>query len=257
MKSRLVAGLAAVLLAIVGAVLTFSYAQGADQRAVKDLQPKAVLIVAKTIPAGTPVESMKASLATEQLPGTAVAKTALATVDGETGKVAAVDLVPGEQLVSERLVAPNELKAPGSVDVPAGLQEISFQVDPVRVVGGRLTPGEHVGIFISMDKGGIEAKADKETTQLAIRKVLVTAVQRAPEAAAAKPAPSAAPTDPTANPQDTTLPTGALLLTVAVKDTDAAKIVFASEYASIWLSKEPLDAADNGRGIVTRPDLYK
>ncbi|MBT2514386.1 Flp pilus assembly protein CpaB [Arthrobacter sp. ISL-30] len=257
MKSRLVAGLAAVLLAVVGAVMTFSYAQGADQRAVKDLQPKGVLVVTKAIPAGTPVESMTASLATEQLPGTAVAKTALATVDGEAGKVAAVDLVPGEQLVSERLVAPAELKAPGAVEVPAGLQEVSFQVEPVRVVGGRLTPGDHVGIFISMEKGGIEAKADKETTQLAIRKVLVTAVQRAPQAAAAQPTPSASPTDPAANPQDTTLPTGSLLLTVAVKDTDAAKIVFASEYASIWLSKEPLDAADNGRGIVTRPDLYK
>ena len=255
MKSRLVAGLAAVLLAVVGAVMTFSYAQGADQRAVKDLQPKGVLVVAKAIPAGTPVESMKASLTTEQLPGTAVAKTALSTVDGETGKVAAVDLVPGEQLLAERLVAPTELKSPGSVDVPAGLQEVSFQVEPVRVVGGRLSPGDHVGVFISMEKGGVEAKADKETTQLSIRKVLVTAVQRAPEAAAAKPAPSS--TDPAANPQDTTLPTGALLLTVAVKDTDAAKIVFAAEYASIWLSKEPLDAADSGRGIVTRPDLYK
>jgi pilus assembly protein CpaB len=252
-----VAGLAAVLLAVVGAVMTFSYAQGADQRAVKDLQPKGVLVVAKAIPAGTPVESMMASLATEQLPGTAVAKTALSTVDGETGKVAAVDLVPGEQLLAERLVAPAELKSPGSVDVPAGLQEVSFQVEPVRVVGGRLSPGDHVGVFISMEAGGVEAKADKETTQLSIRKVLVTAVQRAPQPAAEKPAPSDGSTDPAANPQDTTLPTGALLLTVAVKDTDAAKIVFAAEYASIWLSKEPLDATDSGRGIVTRPDLYK
>lgn len=257
MKSRLVAGLAAVLLAVVGAVLTFSYAQGADQRAVKDLQPKGVLVVAKAIPAGTPVESMKASLATEQLPGTAVAKTAVSSLDGETGKVAAVDLVPGEQLVSERLVAPNELKAPGAVDVPAGLQEVSFQVEPVRVVGGRLAPGDHVGIFISMESGGIEAKADKATTQLTLRKVLVTAVQRAPEAAAAEPAPSPDATGPATNPQDTTLPTGSLLLTVAVSDTDAAKIVFAAQYASIWLSKEPLNAADNGRGIVTRTDLYK
>ena len=34
------------------------------------------------------------------------------------------------------------------------------------------------------------------------------------------------------------------MLTVAVSDVDAAKIVFAAEYAKMWLSKEPLDATD-------------
>jgi pilus assembly protein CpaB len=29
------------------------------------------------------------------------------------------------------------------------------------------------------------------------------------------------------------------MLTVAVSDVDAAKIVFAAEFAKIWLSKEP------------------
>ena len=72
MKSRLLAGAAAVVLAIVGAMLVISYAQGADQRAVKNLEPVAVLVVKTAIPAGTPVESMTASVATEQLPAAAV-----------------------------------------------------------------------------------------------------------------------------------------------------------------------------------------
>lgn len=259
MKSRLVAGLAAALLAVVGAVLTFSYAQGADQRAMKDLDPVSVLVVKKAVPAGTPVESIKASLATEQLPGTAVAKTALKTLDGEDGKVTAVDLVVGEQLVSERLVAPAELKTPGSVTVPKGLLEVSFQVEPQRIIGGRLAPGEHVGIFISMEKGGIDAKADKETTQLSIRKALVTAVQRAPEAAAAKSGAKAGaePGAAEANPQDTTLPTGSLLVTVAVPDVEASKIVFAAEYASIWVGKETAETSDNGPRIIQRNEVYR
>ncbi|MGX9900230.1 RcpC/CpaB family pilus assembly protein [Arthrobacter sp. SA17] len=171
--------------------------------------------------------------------------------------MAAVDLVPGEQLVAERLIAPEELKTSGSVKVPAGLQEVSFQLEPQRVVGGRLTPGDHVGVFISMKEGGLEAKADKETTQLAIHKALVTAVQRAPEAAAAaqpQPAPS---TEPTTDPRDSTLPTGSLMLTVAVNDVDAAKIIFAAEYATIWLTREPLDAQVSGTKIMQRPEVYK
>lgn len=257
MKSRLLAGVAAVVLAIIGAVLMFTYAQGADQRAVQNMEPVGVLVVKTAIPAGTSVETMKASVTVEQLPGTSVAKTSLKNWGGVDGKVAAVDLVPGEQLVAERLVAPEELKASGSVKVPAGLQEVSFQLEPQRVVGGRITPGDHVGVFISMEKGGIEAKADKETTQFSVHKALVTAVQRAPEApAAAQPAPTAGAT-PAANPRDSTLPTGSLMLTVAVNDVDAAKIIFASEFASIWLTREPLDAQDNGPRIFERTEVYK
>ena len=253
MKSRLLAGVAAVVLAIVGAILVVSYAQGADARAVQGLDPVQVLVVTKAVPAGTPVAALAGFVASQDLPGRAVTQSALKNLDGLAGKVTAVELLPGEQLVAERLVAPEELKASGSVEVPEGLQEISFQLEPQRVVGGRLVPGDHIGIFISQAKGGIEAKPDKETTQLAIHKVLVTAVQRAP-VATPSPQPSANGSAPA---EDTSLPTGSLLLTVAVNDVNASKIVYASEYASLWLSKEPLSTKESGPGIMQGTELYK
>jgi pilus assembly protein CpaB len=257
-KSRLLAGAAAVVLAIVGALLVISYAQGADQRAVKDLEPVAVLVVKTAIPAGTPVESMTAAVTTEQLPGAAVTASSLKSLDGSKGKVAAVDLVPGEQLLGDRLIAPEELKTQGSVKVPAGLQEVSFQLEPDRVVGGRLAPGEHVGVFVNLDTGGVEGKPEAEATKLTVRKALVTAVQRAPvPAATAQPAPTASADPNAADPNDTTLPTGTLMVTVAVSDVDAAKIVFAAEYANMWLSKEPTNAQDNGPRIIQRSEVYK
>ncbi|MGO4490773.1 Flp pilus assembly protein CpaB [Arthrobacter sp. 2YAF22_2] len=255
MKSRLLAGIAAVVLAIIGAVLVVSYAHGADERAVKDLDPVDVLVVAKAVPAGTAVESLLPFLAAQKLPGTAVAKSALHSLDGQAGKVTAVELLPGEQLVAERLTAPETAQSSGAVQVPDGLQEISFQLDPQRVVGGRLAAGDHIGIFISLKNGGLEAKPDKETTQLTLHKVLVTAVQRAP---AATPSPQPSPGASGAPPEDTSLPTGALLLTVAVNDVDATRIVYGSEFGTLWLSKEPLNAKDSGRpGIMTKPEVYK
>ncbi|MDQ0633054.1 pilus assembly protein CpaB [Arthrobacter pascens] len=255
MKSRLLAGVAAVVLALIGAILMFTYAQGADQRAVRDLDPVGVLVVMKAVPAGSSLETVKEAVALEQLPGTAVGKTALRTLDDAAGKVAGADLIPGEQLLAERLIAPEDLKTSGSVKVPAGLQEVSFQLEPQRVVGGRLEPGDHIGIFISLPSGGVESKPG-ETTQLSIHKVLVTAVQRAPEGAAAQPAPSAS-AGAEANPRDVNLPTGSLMITVAVNDINADKIVFASEFARIWLSKEPLDAQDSGPKIMQKQDVYK
>jgi pilus assembly protein CpaB len=257
-KSRLLAGTAAVVLALVGAMLVISYAQGADQRAVKNLEPMAVLVVKKAIPAGTPVDSMAASLTTEQLPAAAVTGSSLKSLESSKGKVAAVDLVPGEQLVAERLVAPEDVKTSGTVDVPEGLQEVSFQLGPDRVVGGRLAPGDHVGVFVNLDKGGLEDKLDAETTKLTVRKALVTAVQRAPQAATtAQPAPTASADPNSPDPQDTTLPTGNLMVTVAVSDIEAEKIVFAAEFGKMWLSKEPTDAKDSGPRIIQRSEVYK
>lgn len=253
MKSRLLAGIAAVVFALVGAILVMSYASGADERAVNSLEPVDVLVVAKPVPAGTAVESLQPFLLAQTLPGTAVATSAVRSLDGLTGKVTAVELFPGEQLVAERLTAPETLQSSGAVQVPEGLQEVSFQLDPQRVVGGRLTAGDHIGIFISLKNGGIEAKPDKETTQLTLHKVLVTSVQRAASAA-----PSPEPSGSGAPVEDTSLPTGSLLLTVAVNDVDATKIVYGSEFGTLWLSKEPLNATDSGRpGIMTKPELYK
>jgi pilus assembly protein CpaB len=239
-------------------MLVINYANGADQRAVKNLEPVEVLVVNKAILAGTPVESMTSSVAVKELPAAAVTGSSVTSLDSVKGKVAAVELVPGEQLVSERLVAPEDLNVAGSVQIPAGLQEVSFQLEPDRVVGGRLAPGDHVGVFINLDQGGQDDKPDAQTTKLTVRKALVTAVQRAPEpAATSQPAPTASADPNAADPQDTTLPTGSLMLTVAVSDVDAAKIVFAAEYAKMWLSKEPTNAKDNGPRIIQRSEVYK
>ena len=257
MKSRLLAGVAAVVLAVVGAILVVSYASGADARAVKNLEPLDVLIVAKPVPAGTSVESLLPFLTSQKLPGTAVAKSALASLDGQAGKVTAVDLLPGEQLVAERLAAPETIKSSGgAIPVPEGLQEISFQLEPQRVVGGQLAPGDHIGIFISLKGGGIEATQEKETTQLTLHKVLLTAVQGAPiPTATPQPSDSGSAAAPAAAPP---VPAGPLILTVAVNDVDASKIVYGSEFGTLWLSKEPLNAVDSGRpGIMTKPEVYK
>jgi len=250
-KSRLIAGTAAIALAIVGALLIIFYAQGADQRAMATTKPVDILVVKTAIPAGTPVNEMAASLVVEKVPAAGVSKSALSTLDNKAGTVSAVDLVPGEQLLAERLVAPEEVKAEGTVEVPAGLQEVSFQVEPKRVVGGRINVGDHVGFFLSFDNGAYKAKGDDATTQLTVHKALVTAVQRAPQAASAEKA------EDGTNPQDTALPEGSLLLTVAVNDVDAGKIVFASEFGRIWLTKEPLDAQDNGPRIERKEVVYK
>lgn len=246
MKSRLTAGVAAVILAIIGALLVFTYAGNADDRAIAELQPVDVLVVQEPVPAGMPVEKLGDYLAVESFPATAVAGTALQDLESSIGKVTAVGLVPGEQLLAERLVAPEDVDATGSVEVPEGLQEVSFQLEPQRVAGGRIAPGDHVGVFVSMDAGGLESDPDKETTQLVLHKVLVTGIQRAPQ-----------PVTEKGEVDTRALPEGSMLVTVAVDDREAQKIVFAAEFARIWLSKEPAKAKENSPKVVQRAEVYQ
>lgn len=114
MKSRLLAGAAAVVLALVGAMPLYGYAQGAEARAVEGLDPLSVLVVATEIPAGTPTAELMPFLTTESLPSTAVSATALKDLDASAGKVTSVVLMPGEQVLAERLVDPDDAAITGS-----------------------------------------------------------------------------------------------------------------------------------------------
>ena len=250
MKTRLLGGLAALLLAIVGSVLMFNYAQAADSRAQQGLEPVEVLVVQKAVTAGTPVSQLSASLKLTTLPKTAVAGEAVNSLSDYSGKVTGVDLQPGEQLLKARLVDPNSLAKPGTVPVPAGMEEISVLLEPQRVIGGRLAAGDSVGVYISYkldEKASADApinndvKGFKEFTGKAFHKVLVTSVQQAPPESS-KDAKSA---------DGPALPSGSVYVTLAREAADASEIVFGAEFGKIWLSKETNESKDSKPGLVT------
>ena len=245
MKSRLLAGTAAVLLGIIGMILVFTYAQGADRRAQEGLQPVDVLVVQQAVPAGTPVEALAESLVLKPVPSNAVPATALKNLDAAAGKVTGANLVPGEQLVAERLVDPAELQTPGSVPVPEGLQEVSVALDPQRTVGARIVAGDTVGMFISFPAGPTETNAPPETPQFVFHRLLITGIQRT--AAPAQEESAEAPA----------LPTGTIMVTFAVDPATAARIVFAAEFGTIWLSKESAEADPGTAEIIRKNRMYK
>lgn len=243
MKPRLVAIVAAIVLAVAGGAIVFTYAQGAEGRAMARLQPVQVLVAAEAVPAGTPSEALVESLTRTTLPAAAVPPSALRDLADAAGTVTAVDLVPGETLVRERLVDPADLATPGSAPVPEGMQEVTFSLDPQRVVGGRIGAGDTVGVFVSFDSGALPEQPSEPSTQRVFHKVLVTGVQRADPA-----------TEGGADPQ--ALPSGSLLVTVALEDADAATIIFSAEFGRIWLSKEPAPAIEGDPTTIRKSEVY-
>jgi pilus assembly protein CpaB len=235
-KVRLISALAALILAIAGAALIASYVQGADQRALAGTKTQAVLVVAKPIPAGTPASGLAPFLQVKQIPVAALANGAMGALSGVTNEVTAVALVPGEQLLRSRLVQPSQAQTSGSVPVPTGLQTVTIQLGPQQTVGASIKAGDTVGVFIS----------GSGTTKLEIQHLLVTRVQGAPAPATSGSTGADASTG--APSSSDPAPSASMLVTFAASGDDAEKILFAAQFASIWLSNQPADAVQTTTG---------
>jgi pilus assembly protein CpaB len=244
-RRRLFAATAALVLLVAGTAALVAYVRGADARALAGVQTVEVLVVDELIPEGTPASQLTGLLRTETLPAKAALADRVTDVSELSGRVAGVDLLPGEQLLAGRFVDPSALGVPGTVPVPDGKQEVSILLEPQRAVGGRLTAGDTVGVFISLTfENGTSASHE------VLHHVLVTQVQGAP---------AAVPTGGTGEPQTASsgpAPSGALLITLAVDAGDAETVVFGAEHGSLWLSLEPESASTDGTKITHQGNVY-
>lgn len=252
MKTRLLGGIVAIVLAIAGTLLLVTYVQGSEARAQKDLQPVDVLVVQSKIPAGSDLQTVKSAVKLASLPAASVPNGALKSLDGLDGKVSGVDLLPGETLLGARLVDPESLAAPGSVPVPAGLQEISVHLDAQRVVGGRIAAGDTVGVVVLLDDSAAQGSAGG-SAQMVFHKVLVTSVQRA----ASQSKSTGSQTQSGQEQANTQLPDGAFIVTLARNDVDATKIAFGAKYGDIWLTKEPSTASVSPNVTIKRAEVLR
>lgn len=238
MRTRLIGGILALVLAVLGTFVLLSYVRGADERALAGTRTVEVLVASASIPAGTPANELAELVTTAAIPANTVVIGGVESLDQLVDQVATVDLERGEQLLVNRFAEPAEFQALGEVEVPAGMHEVTVSLEPQRVIGGQITAGATVGIFVS----DLEAK----TTHQVLHKVLVTSIQR-------QPAPEQAEDGSDSPP----LPEGSLLVTLALDATGAEKLVFGMEHGGVWLSAEPDDADEEGTTVLNWESVYQ
>ncbi|WJH23438.1 Flp pilus assembly protein CpaB [Pseudarthrobacter defluvii] len=256
MKARLLGGIAALVVAVIGTVLLFNYVQGADRRALANTETEDVLVVKQNVPAGTPASQLAQYVATKAVPRSAVAADGVHDLSSLGSTVTSVALVPGEQLLSSRLVDANAYLGPSRVAVPAGLQEITLRLGIERVVGGKIQAGDTVGVFISM----ADSAGGGNGTQLTFHKVLVTAVQFSSGAAAQTQAQSTQGSSSgalNAASENKPATSDSYLITFARNAIDTEKLVYAAEFGKVYLSKEPADATEGTDGVVNQTKVFK
>jgi pilus assembly protein CpaB len=244
---------AALIVAIIGTVLLITYVNGAESRAYAETETREVYVVKDSIAAGTAAGAVAKSVEKKALPAASLADSAVTDLGSIQGKVAAVALEPGEVLLESRFASANELRGPNRFAVPEGMQELTLKLPIERVVGGTLSAGDTVGVFLSFPKDeGAPAQ-----TQLTYHKVLVTGVQMTSGAVAQNNA-TAAPTAPASGTaRSSSTANGEYLVTLARPTADAERIVFATEFGTLYLSKEPGSANENNAGTVDRTKVLR
>jgi pilus assembly protein CpaB len=237
MNKRVVAAVLAVLLAAAGIVALIVYTNGAQERAFRGTQTVSVLRVTEEVPVGTKASDLGSKIERVKLPRAAVPDGVVTSVSSLGKKVTTSRLVPGEVLVRARFDASLEENRSTTIDVPKGLQELTLELNSARVLGGTLLPGDHVGVVASYDP----PKA-AYISNFAANRILVLAVN------------GGVPTDPAAGEAPVT--TGVMQVRLAVQSDAAIKIVNASEFGKVWLTRQG-DGTKTGRNAIIPGDVVK
>lgn len=237
----------AVVLALMGTGAVAAYVGGADDRALAGQQTVDVLVAKDTISAGTSgVEASAAGLVTTmRIPQAAVPPGALADLAAVDKRVAASDIVTGEMLLDGKFV---EQQAVGILSIPGDKLAVSVELsDPARVAGFVL-PGSEVAVFNTYE-AALKGAADEtqQATQILLQRATVIAVGPTTQRAAPKSADGAEAPDEE--------PVGTTVLTLAVNQQDAARLVHAAQTGELYFGLLSRGSKTGPSAAVTNPSL--
>jgi pilus assembly protein CpaB len=221
--------------------LVFAYVSHVDDRALADQKPQKVLVVKKLIAQGTAVSAAEQAGDFEltEVAQSSIASGALSDLAPVREMVALAPLFPGEQVLLAKFgtAADNTL-----LPIPPGKVAVSVQLtDPARVAGF-VSPGAEVAVFVSMNTA-----VSGQPTALRTATLLPRAPVIAVGPTTAQPA-KQGETNPEALPR--------AILTFALSQGDAQKLIFASQNGQLYLGLLDKTSRTTKGGGATLTNLF-
>jgi pilus assembly protein CpaB len=218
----------AVFVAIIGTALVFLYVRGADNRAQQQYDNVSVLKATQNLAAGEKYDDALAAgkISLQSVPKNQLSPDAVSSIDALKGKIVASPVFAGQQIVTEQFGS-TVVATSTNLPIPKGMIAISVQLSDPDRVAGNVYPGSRVAIFATGIGGPghpLSANATSSTagdeTALLLPDVLVLNVGDPVQS-------TSTTTDQSGNQTTETLPR--TLLTLAVNQSDAQKIIFAQK----------------------------
>jgi pilus assembly protein CpaB len=257
MNRRIVLIAVAVVLALFGTFAVYSYAHNADERAVAGGRAVKVLIATKRVTAGTSwSDAVKSgNLSVQNVPASSAPQSALSGLDEGIAQtaVAQSDIAPGQVVLREAFGA--AASQTGVLGIPAGEIAITVSLGSDTDVAGFVGPHSEVIVFVT---GQLSKSNTKKNQMIGSQPTLTRAVVPRATVIATSAAPPTnlvgkASTDGAAS-------VGTVLVTLALSQTDAERVVLAQKVGQLTLgllsstSKVTQDGGqDNTATIPTAP----
>jgi len=212
-RRRIVLIVSAVVLALIGTGVVYSYINSADQRALNGVKAVSVLVASKPIPAGTAWSSIGQYTSTQSFPESSVPTSSLKSTSAAVGgsKVTTFAVSTGQVLTSEMFAA-TAAPATGSLQIPGDRQALTIALTPKADVGGYVNPGSDVAVYTGLAQ-----------TTLLIERLRVLAVSQAPLVGLTGPG----ATSPSQE---------SLMVTLAVTQQQAQQLVTAQNHGGLYLA---------------------
>jgi pilus assembly protein CpaB len=238
--------IAALVVAALGTTGVFLYLNGVDERASADYKLVNILVATAPIAAGTTAQQasdLGAIDTREYLAKSVEGLPALGDISGIATKVALAPIVAGEPILTTQF---GDLADTSALPIPDGKLAVSIQLgDPARVAGF-VGPGSDVAILLTTaDTSG--TNAGQESTRVLLPSVQVIAAGATTVVATTVGEGQAAQTEE--------LPKA--ILTLAVDQSEAQKIVYGSQHGQMYFALRGKDAkVDPGDTGATAKNLF-
>jgi pilus assembly protein CpaB len=249
LKRRVLTVTLAVLLAVLGTAGVLAYVHKADSRALAGMQSVNTLVAQGQIPAGTSANSAQQAglLRSETLPASSVPANAVRSITPDLGSlVMSAQVQPGQLLLRPMLVTSAQATATGALAIPKGMIAITIPLCLPEAVAAYVQPGSQVAVFDtyatkkaslqeSCSQSGVSHQAEGPggiVTRIVLPRVLVLATGQGAgggttgtsssttTTASSSPFSRNGQTDPPSS-----APTGSVLVTVAVTQADAERLI--------------------------------
>lgn len=236
MRRRVTLLALALVLAMVGTGLVFSYAKARPATAAAAEQLTSVLTATKPIPAGTTGQQAldQQLVALKDVPTSLVPAGALVDIAPVQDQKAATDLQAGEILLPARFL-PSAVA--GGIDIPDDKVAISVEVQDPQRVAAFVRPGSQVAVFSTYmakrtapEPGEITLPVVEDATKLLLQRASVIAV--GPKAEKVFGTAEAAPPQQVDGAAPVATEVSVALVTLAVSIEDAQKLAHSSALAS-------------------------
>jgi len=224
MTRRILGVLLAIVLAVMGTTAVLLYVSRAKNSVAAGQTAVKVLIATQRIPAGTSGESIKTKALAEEIvmPAATVPADTLTAIASELDKLVLTHDVQPRQLLLKGMFGAST-KLSGGVALPEKMLALSIKTAVEEEVGGFVRPGSQVAIFVTL-----EPDAGKRITKLLLPRVETLAV-----GAYGQDAVTSSQGD---NEKDKNKGTVTLLVTLAVSQADAEKLIHAVRIGELYLA---------------------